>query len=118
MDKSASEEAHKELCKTNPEQLFKEVVTEFVDQRMKMEDDESKKETGKGIPWLIESLKEKQKAKKWEIPQWRRGAERSEIIQGQQHGKRKRTEQLSKQIQRQRQWEKADKGQRQRDKQG
>ena len=101
MDKNASKEAHKELCKANPEQLFKEVVTEFVDQRMKMEDEESKKETSKGIPWLIESLKEKQKTKNGKSPGGGQWAERSEITQGQQHGERKRTEQLSKQIQRQ-----------------
>ena len=57
IDKDTSEEADKELCEANLEQLFSEVVTEIVDQRMKMEDDESKNETGK----LIELLKVKHK---------------------------------------------------------
>ena len=35
MDKDTTEEADKALCKANPEKLFKEVVTEIVDQRMK-----------------------------------------------------------------------------------
>ena len=35
--KNTAKEANKELCKANPGQLFEEVVTEVVDQRMKME---------------------------------------------------------------------------------
>ena len=35
MEKDITEEANKKLCKANPEQLLKEVVTEIVDQRMK-----------------------------------------------------------------------------------
>ena len=61
VDKNKTDEMSKELCKANPEQLFKEVVTEIVDQRMKMEDVGNKEEANKGIPWLIESLREKQK---------------------------------------------------------
>ena len=67
MDKNTSEEADKEFCKANLEQLFAEVVTEIVDPRKKMEDDESKNETGKGIPWLIELLKEKQKKREQSV---------------------------------------------------
>ena len=47
--------------KANPEQLFEEVVTEIVDRRMKMEENENKDEASRGFPWLIGSLKEKQK---------------------------------------------------------
>ena len=68
IDKNTSEEVDKEFCKANLEQLFSEVVTEIVDQRMKMEDDESKNETGKGIPWLIELLKEKHKRQNMGYP--------------------------------------------------
>ena len=68
IDKDTSEEADKELCEANLEQLFLEVVTEIVDQRMKMEDDESKNETGKGIPWLIELLKVKHKTQNMGYP--------------------------------------------------
>ena len=59
VDRSKIDDANKEICKANPEQLFLEVVTEIVDQRMKMEDDGNKEEANKGIPWLIESLKGK-----------------------------------------------------------
>ena len=71
-------------------------MTKIVDQRINMEDNEKKDDADKGIPWLIESLKEK---KKTGNPPWRPGAESSEAIQGQQHGKRQRqrTAQLSKQ---------------------
>ena len=60
VDEDTTENAEREPCKANPQQLFKEVVTEIVDQRMKMEGNENKEEAGKGIPRLIESLKGKQ----------------------------------------------------------
>ena len=64
---------------------------------MNMEDNENKDDAGKRIPWLIESLKKKRRKKKTEIPWWRPGAETSQAIQAQQHAKRHRTAQLSKQ---------------------
>ena len=58
-------------------------MTEIVEQRMKMEDNENKEETAKGISWLIESLTESEKK---ENPQRRPGAERSEPIQERRMG--------------------------------
>ena len=43
-------------------------MTEIVEQRMKMEDNENKEETAKGISWLIQSLTESEKKEnlQWE----------------------------------------------------
>ena len=58
--KNRAGELDKELCKSNAEQLFKEVVNDIFDHRMNP-DDEGKHKTSKGIPWLIGTLKEKSK---------------------------------------------------------
>lgn len=79
VDKNTIEEASKELCGAKTEQLFKEVVTEIVDQRMNIEDNENREEASRGISWLIKSLMGKQK--KRDIPRWRLGAESSEAVQ-------------------------------------
>ena len=106
MDENTTEEASKELCKANLEQLFEGVATDIDDQRMKMEDTENKNEAGKRIPWLIESLEEKQTKAKTKMgnPTVEAGSRKFRNHR-QQHGERERTEQLSKQNQRQRQRE-------------
>ena len=96
MENIKTEEANKELCKANPEQLFEEVATEIVDQSMKMEDTENKNEAGKEIPWLTESLKEKQKQRKKGNPLWRPGQEVEKPTKNNCMVKGKMTEQLSK----------------------
>ena len=49
VNKNTMEEVSEEFCKAN-------LVTEIVEQRIKMEDNDNKQEIAKGIPWLIDSL--------------------------------------------------------------